>query len=657
MSNKKPTYQELENEIAELKLEQTQSEEIEFKKSNTLLHPIFGSPKGVIIFSLDLNYCYTAFTVSHKETMKFIWGENIEIGMNMIEVIHTPNDRENATLNFDKALRGEHFIIDEEYGDESLNRSFWENRYSPMYDDKNAIIGLTVFVTDITQRKLIQKELDHQHEKQYELNNALNKAQKLAHIGSWLYNLTTQKIEWSDETFHIFGFDPKESAPDFEKLVNRIHTDDQELFNSSIDKASNLGIPYDIEHRICFPNSEQKTLRAICQPVLAANGEVVSLAGTTQDITAQKLFEAAQFKHQRLKAIGEMSSSIAHDFNNALQEMMGNLEIVKVQKDLSDRTLEGLNNIGSIIGDVAGRVSALQTFGDTAYEDKHAKHIDFNTLIEESLKESRPLWKDGMEKEGLKITVITDFEAIPKISCNSGELKSAIYNLIKNSIEAMPEGGNLMIKTGIKTEGVFATFTDTGIGMDEESQLKIFQPFYSTKGFKLGRGLGMSGVYGTVKKHKGNIIVKSSELGKGTTIEMVFPISQQEDIKVSSENEQKNNESFSVLLVDDDTMITKTVGELVELIGHKCTIVNSGKNALEYLDNNSCDIVFTDIGMPEMNGWELIDTIRNQFGNKMKIVVVSGWNTKEKVKEGHGIDFVLQKPFTLEELNKVFLLV
>jgi len=519
-------------------------------------------------------------------------------------------------------------------------------------NSQESIFGVT---KDITEQKKIEEDNLKTKLRLEKISNDLNEAQKIAHVGSWLFDPAIQKNEWSDEMFHIWGFDSKKDAPEHHSIIKRIHTDDLDLFNHTIDKAANLGVSYDIELRICLPNDEQKTIRTICKPVLGDNGKVISLTGTNQDITTQKLFEEAQVKHQRLKAIGEMSSSIAHDFNNSLQQMMGNLEIIKFQKHLSDVALERLNSIGTIMSDVAGRVNALQKFGDTEHDDKDIKLIDFNTLIEESLNQSRPLWKDGMEKKGLKINVITDFQDIPKISCNNGELKSAVYNLIKNSIEAMPEGGDLIIKTSSSAEHVFATFTDTGLGMDEEVRLKVFEPFFTTKGFRLGRGLGMSGVYSILKKYSGNIVVKSSELLKGSTFEIAFPIGQQDETKVVSKNVRKEKKSFNVLWVDDDHIITEDIGELVELIGHKCTIANSGKNALEYLHKNTYDIVFTDIGMPEMNGLELIDAIRNNFGNKIKIVTVTGWAIDKKAKEEHDIDFVLQKPFTLDDLESLLM--
>lgn len=525
----------------------------------------------------------------------------------------------------------------------------------PVLNNTGEIIEVVISFINITEKKLIEEEKISAILKLESSDKRLNQTQRLAQVGSWFIDLPSQKVEWSDEAYKIWGFDSNNGTPDYDSIIKMVHTDDLELFNSSYEKAVNLCIAYDIEFRIHLSNDEQKTVRAICQPILGENGKVVSITGANQDITSQKTFEKAQIKHQRIKAIGEMSSSIAHDFNNSLQQMMGNLEVIKLQNDYPENTLERLNCIGSIIGDVADRVSALQKFGDTEHDDKDTKLIDFNTLIEESLLQSRPLWKDDMEKKGLKINVITDLKDIPKITGNNGELKSAVYNLIKNSVEAMPEGGDIIIKTGEKDEGIFATFTDTGIGMNEETKRKVFEPFFSTKGFKLGRGLGMSGVFNIIKKSIGNIAVKSAGLSKGSTFEIVFPVGKQENIKVIDESKGKNKEKFNVLWVDDDISITEDVSELLELMGHKCTIANSGKSALEYLNKNTCDIVFTDIGMSGMNGWELIAAIRNNFGNKIKIITVSGWNIDEKAKEEHTIDFVLQKPFTIDRLEKLFL--
>ncbi|MEI6141762.1 MAG: PAS domain S-box protein, partial [Mariniphaga sp.] len=135
------------------------------QQSNQHLRSILESPHGVIIFSLDRNYCYTAFTISHQEVIKLIWGITIEIGMNILEVISSEADRAKAKSNFDRVFQGENFILDEEYGDADLFRTFWENRYSPIYSDLLEITGLTVFVTEITERRRAEQELRNSEEK------------------------------------------------------------------------------------------------------------------------------------------------------------------------------------------------------------------------------------------------------------------------------------------------------------------------------------------------------------------------------------------------------------------------------------------------------------------------------------------------------------
>ena len=148
-------------DITRRKQDEQRLREIEesMRKNNVLLHSILESPQGIIIFSLDLQYCYTAFTVSHKETMKRIWNIDIEVGMNMLSYIHSPEDREKARANFDRALQGEYFLVHEEYGQKELFRTFWEDRYAPIYDDNHVIIGLTVFVIDISERKKVEEAL------------------------------------------------------------------------------------------------------------------------------------------------------------------------------------------------------------------------------------------------------------------------------------------------------------------------------------------------------------------------------------------------------------------------------------------------------------------------------------------------------------------
>ena len=158
----------------------------------------------------------------------------------------------------------------------------------PMYNDNNEVIGRRGVLQDITLSKLRQEELDHKTEKLFELNNALNAAQELAHVGSWFHDFSNNKSEWSEETFRIWGFDSNKPAPDEDAILSRIHKDDLETFKTATELVFSEGASYDIEYRICLDNEEVKMIRSICKPIFGADGEMVSLNGVNQDITQQK---------------------------------------------------------------------------------------------------------------------------------------------------------------------------------------------------------------------------------------------------------------------------------------------------------------------------------------------------------------------------------
>ena len=375
-----------------------------------------------------------------------------------------------------------------------------------------------------------------------------------------------------------------------------------------------------------------------------------------RDITDRKKAEKAAIESQRLMAVGEMAASVAHDFNNSLQAMLGYIEIIKFKGNLAEATIGYLKIIETLLADVSSRVKLMQRFGDNKQGTDNHQLINVNPIISEVILQLRPIWKDKLEKEGKHIHIDTAFSKSLYVQCNEGEIKTAIHNIIKNSLEAMPEGGNLTIATHSKGRKAIITFTDTGIGMNEETKSKIFQPFYSTKGFEAGRGLGMSGVYSIVKSYGGDIYVVSSEIGSGTTIEMTFPYNkQQEKLEemITKEQLHKKEAKLNILWVEDDDIIRTSIIELINIIGHQCDTANSGQQALEFLEQNTYDIVLTDIGMPEMSGWQLADAIKEKYKGTIPVCVVSGWQINEQEKQEHGVKYSIGKPFSIAEINNL----
>jgi len=387
------------------------------------------------------------------------------------------------------------------------------------------------------------------------------------------------------------------------------------------------------------------------------------IIGVIRDITELKKVQIALIENQRLGAIGEMTSSIAHDFNNSLQAIHGNIELAVAELGIHSSTLNYLETIKKLVNDTASRVQLLQRFGGNKITKNTLSKINLNTLIEEVILQSRPMWKEEIEKKGLSITVQTEYNSLSKIKGNDADLRAAFYNIIKNSVEAMPHGGNITIQSTEKDNKIYVTFTDTGMGMNNQTKARIFQPFYTTKGFELGRGLGMSGIYSIIKEHDGEIYVKNTTLGVGTTIEIAFAINNDVDIEDSQpiENEETKpstqvpKRQLKILWVDDNDAIRTNASLMLDMMGHCTQTAASGKHAIELMQDNQYDVVFTDIGMPEMNGWQLADYISEKFKQHVIVIIVSGWGSEisEEQSKQHNVLTVISKPFDMNQIESI----
>jgi PAS domain S-box-containing protein len=387
------------------------------------------------------------------------------------------------------------------------------------------------------------------------------------------------------------------------------------------------------------------------------------IIGVIRDITEVKKAQIALIESQRLGAIGEMTSSIAHDFNNSLQAIYGNIELALAENDISETTTYFLDTIKKMVNDTAFRVQLLQRFGGNKIIKNKVSKININKLIEEVILQSRPIWKEEIEKKGLSISIKTQFTSLSELSGNDADLRTAFFNIIKNSVEAMPTGGNIIIQTTEKENKIFISISDNGVGMNDQIKARIFQPFYTTKGYELGRGLGMSGVYSIIKEHDGEIYVKNTSPGVGTTIEIALPLKNVNDENQLHLNEietkepwnQEIKKQLNILWVDDNEAIRTNASLMLEMMGHQTHTASSGKQAIQLMQDNQYDVVFTDIGMPEMNGWQLAEYISEQFNQRVVVIIVSGWGAEinEEQSKNHNVLTVISKPFDMNQIESI----
>jgi len=387
------------------------------------------------------------------------------------------------------------------------------------------------------------------------------------------------------------------------------------------------------------------------------------------DVTFEKQKEKIFLENQRLSVIGETTTSFAHDFNNYLQVILANIQVMNskledhvsrcpndqlVKYSFQDKMRKHINTIQTVTNDAATRVQILQRYAGSKQSTSEYNKINLNIVVQEAILQSKTVWKTEPERYGIAIDIKEKYSITPDIFGNDSELRSVIYGLIQNSVEAMPNGGTITFETKDSEEGVYLLISDTGSGINNDILDKIFEPFFTTKSFNIGKGLGLSNAYSIISEHNGTMRVFNTKIGGGTTFEIVLPYFESNG-QQTTKSLKKEKEIVSIMWVDDDEIIRNIAEDMIADIGHEVITAESGQKALEILQNKKFDILLTDIGMPNMNGWQLIEKINEIGKENMKIAVISGWGAQipDSQKEEYGVEYVLSKPVKLAQLKKL----
>ena len=366
------------------------------------------------------------------------------------------------------------------------------------------------------------------------------------------------------------------------------------------------------------------------------------------DTTEKKDLQDHLLQHEKLRALGELASGVAHDFNNILGIILGRSQLLQRYSE-DPEMRRGLRTIERAAFDGGETVRRIQDFA-RARTDVEFESIDVNVLLEEVVEITRTRWRDQAEVRDVRIDVKLMPGDVRPIDGNGSELREVYTNLIFNAVDAMPSGGVIELQTRMDGPDTVVEVRDTGLGMDEHVRARIFDPFYTTKGAN-GMGLGMSVVYGIVERHGGKITV-DSEVGAGTRFAIRMPAAAAPR-KTNRELEPPPvTESARVLVIDDEEDILELVADILGDNGHVVHTANSGPLGLERLEKGEeFDLLFCDLGMREMSGWEVVSSVR-RADPRIGIVLLTGWGatlSKERVRE-YGIDAVLNKPFQMQKI-------
>jgi len=365
------------------------------------------------------------------------------------------------------------------------------------------------------------------------------------------------------------------------------------------------------------------------------------------DTTEKKELQDHLLQHEKLRALGELASGVAHDFNNILGIILGRSQILQ-QRAQDDEVLRGLRTIERAAFDGGETVRRIQDFARSRTEqDFH--DIDLAALIEEVVEITRTRWRDQAELRNVRIDVALEMAPVANIRGNGSELREVYTNLIFNAVDAMPMGGTITIGAGMEDGDVVVRVRDTGHGMDESVRARIFDPFFTTKGTN-GMGLGMSVVYGIIERHGGKITVDSVP-DSGTCFTIRIPSSARAVVEETADRGAVPAAPARVLVIDDEPDILELMSDILETAGHEVATAPGGPEGLALLGSRSFDILFCDLGMRGMSGWEVVSTVRSR-DTALAVVLLTGWGatlSSDRVAE-YGIDAVLNKPFEMKRI-------
>jgi signal transduction histidine kinase/ActR/RegA family two-component response regulator/uncharacterized membrane protein affecting hemolysin expression len=417
-----------------------------------------------------------------------------------------------------------------------------------------------------------------------------------------------------------------------------------------------------------FSSGECQFLRMLSDQVALAAHQARLHAQLQRAYDELRQTQIAIMQEERLRALGQMASGIAHDINNALCPIVVYADLMlSSEKNLTETGLKNLQNIKTSGEDIAHIVSRMREFYRRRDDRDAHLPVNLNRVATQVIDLTRPRWRDIPQARGIMIELRTEFEdGLPQVPASESELREAITNLLLNAIDAMPKGGELIVRS--KTRGwiieadgqrkvshVAIEVRDTGIGMTEETRKRCLEPFFSTKG-KRGTGLGLAMVYGVMERHEGSIEIES-EPGKGSTMRLVFPMRESTaGAGAKAKPAHPPLPTLRILCIDDEPLLREMLEQLLENSGHVAAVADGGQAGLEMFRNarqlgDPFDVVITDLGMPYLDGRQVAQTIKRESPDT-PVIMLTGWGTmmKDDGDTPTQVDAVLSKPPKINEL-------
>ena len=412
-----------------------------------------------------------------------------------------------------------------------------------------------------------------------------------------------------------------------------------------------------------FTSGECEFLSQLSEHVALAANQAQLYGALQRAYDDLRQTQQSVMQQERLRALGQMASGIAHDINNAISPVALYTEsLLETETNLSPQGRHYLEVIERAIDDVAATVARMREFYRQREPQLSLSPIDANLVVRQVLDLTRARWSDMPQQRGIVIALRTQLaDALPMLPGSVGEIREALTNLVFNAVDAMPDGGTLSVRTSCtgaagQVQQVRIEVGDTGIGMDENTRRRCLEPFFTTKGER-GTGLGLAMVYGMMERHGASIDIVTAP-GQGTAVRLDFPACAAGEGEIAPDAAHAVPPRLRILVVDDDPMVLKSLRDILEIDGHDVVSADGGQAGIDcfqaaYERHEQFAVVITDLGMPHVDGRKVASAVR-QCSPATPIIMLTGWGQRLAADSDYPehVDCVLGKPPRLKELRR-----
>jgi two-component system cell cycle sensor histidine kinase/response regulator CckA len=629
----------------------------ELKESERRFRTVFDSaPIGIVIASSE-GY----FLQVNDRFARMLGYSSDELGqMSFLNVTH-PEDLPDSQRLSRQAGNGEinFYIAEKRYLKKDGNAVWGRVRATAVRDGNGAVKYWLGLIEDITEHKIAEQAVRESEEKYRNILEGIEE-------GYFEVDLKGNLTFYNSAMCNILGY----TADELKTKNNRDYTSPKtarkiaKIFNQVYNSGRSARI---LNYEVITKDGTKKILYLSVSLMCDADQNPVGFRGIVQDVTDQLIAEKqrqqlfTQMLHaQKMEAIGTLAGGVAHDFNNLLMGFQGNLSLMLLDVNPSHPHYEFLKNMEEYVQ--RGSELTRQILGFARGGKYEVRPTDLNELLDKSAEMFNRTRREIAIHKQLQ-------EDLWTVEVDRGQIEQVLLNMFVNAWQAMPDGGKLFLETEnivLRSDDyakpyalkpgkyVTMTITDTGIGMDKATQERIFEPFFTTKEFGQGTGLGLASAYGIIKNHNGIIDVDSKK-GRGTTFKIYLPISNKEVIKENSTKGKTLRGREAILLVDDEEMIAEIGKRMLEKLGYRVLLAESGDRALEAYETQGSDIdlVILDMIMPGMGGGEAFDKLK-AIDPSVRVLLSSGYSLNGQAARimRRGCDGFIQKPFNLEQISK-----